>query len=209
MNLSDKEFLNGIAKGDREMIRNVYRAFYPSVEGIVFSLNGTKDDAHDIFQESLLIIYSKILNNNFELTCSLKTYLCAMAKNMRYETLRQEGKTIRIEHEDNLEINRMILEEVPNLFEEKSNLFEEESKYLLYEKHFNLLKIKCQKLLKYFILNLPLKNITHLMHFNSHAYTKLQRNKCKEYLMKSIFNDPKYKELTYEQHRPDRELPRW
>ena len=179
MELSDKELLNGIAQDNREMIRNVYRAFYPAVESIVFSLHGTREDARDIFQESLLVIYSKMLNNDFILTSSLKTYLCSVAKNMRYVAMRREGRTIRITQENNSEVNEKLLEET-SLSEEK------EDKQRLYEKHFNLINIECQKLLKYFLSDLPLKKITYLMHFKNDAYTNHRRHKCKEYLMNSI-----------------------
>lgn len=199
MELSDQELLNGILKGDREMIRNVYRLIYPSVEGIVLSLYGSKDDAHDIFQESLLVIYSKLIENKFELKSSLKTYMCALAKNMTWGILRKRKKNFRIDFN---EPSHKIAE---TLFEDESLSYDlEEEKTRLYEKHFELLQLDCQKLLKYFFLDLHVKQITFLMRFNSDSYTKSRRGKCKEFLMKSIFEDPLYKKLNYEPYSINR-----
>jgi DNA-directed RNA polymerase specialized sigma24 family protein len=202
MILSDKDLLNGIRNGDRETIGYVYKTFFPVVQGIISSLHGSKEDAHDIFQESLMIVYSKLLNEQLNLTCSLKTYLCTIARNLGTVAMRQKS-TFSFSAVDDDFLN------ISSLIEEPVLLPEEEEKRLLYEKHFNLITNECQKLLKYCMLELSIKRITVLMHFKSDDYTKVRKNKCKEYLMKSIFSDPTYKELTYESYRNDRAIPRW
>lgn len=202
MILSDKDLLNGIRNDDRETIDYIYKTFFPVVQWIIESLNGSKEDARDIFQESLLIVYSKLLDDELNLTCSLRTYMCSIARNLRLVAMRRKG-TFSLS-----EVDEGIVHEF-QLIEEPVLIPEEEEKKLLYEKHFNLISDECQRLLKYCMLELSLKRITSLMHFKTESYTKVRKNKCKEYLMKSIFSDPKYKELTYEPYRNDREIPRW
>lgn len=202
MIFTDKNLLNGIQNGDRETIGYIYKTILPAVEGIIFSLNGSKEDAKDIFQEALMLIYSKLLDEKLILNCSLKTYMCTIARNLRIKAMRHKGTFSLSVVDEGIVYETQLIEE-PVLIPE------EEEKKLLYEKHFILISDECQKLLKYFILELSLKRITSLMHFKNENYTKFRRNKCKEYLMKSIFSDPKYKELTYEPYRNDREIPRW
>lgn len=49
---------------------------------MVFQNGGTTEDAHDIFQDGLLIMLEKIDNNDFALTCKFKTYLYCVCENL-------------------------------------------------------------------------------------------------------------------------------
>ena len=45
------------------------------VQSLIINNNGSSDDARDIFQEAVIVLYEKARTGTFELNCQLKTYL--------------------------------------------------------------------------------------------------------------------------------------
>lgn len=54
----------------------------PMIRLMVRQKGGTNEDAHDIFQEGLMIMLEKLDNENFALTCKFKTFLFCVCENL-------------------------------------------------------------------------------------------------------------------------------
>ena len=52
------------------------------VQNLVQNNSGTADDAKDIFQEALIVLFEKARSGNFELNCQIKTYLYSVSKRL-------------------------------------------------------------------------------------------------------------------------------
>ncbi len=65
--------LRGLAKNDRKAIETIYKDHYNMVQAMVVKNNGTIDDAKDIFQEAMIVLYEKVRSDSFELSCQIKT----------------------------------------------------------------------------------------------------------------------------------------
>jgi DNA-directed RNA polymerase specialized sigma24 family protein len=51
--------LQGLAKNDRKAIESIYKDNYNMVQALVIKNNGTSEDAKDIFQEAMIVLFEK------------------------------------------------------------------------------------------------------------------------------------------------------
>jgi RNA polymerase sigma factor (sigma-70 family) len=74
--------LKGLAANDRKAIEAIYLANYSMIQTLVISNNGTSDDARDVFQEAIIVLYEKAKSGSFELHAQLKTYIYAVCRRL-------------------------------------------------------------------------------------------------------------------------------
>lgn len=96
---SETELFAGLQAGERHALKQVYKECWPMVAGFVRQNNGDKTDAEELFQEAILVLYEKTRNPDFQLTCSIKTYLYAVCRNRWLNQLRNSAKTTPIDEE--------------------------------------------------------------------------------------------------------------
>ena len=186
INYSNEELLNGILRNDNVILQYIYKNFYYKVNLYVKRNNGDNDDANDIFQEAVIVIYRKLKANELVLNCSFETYLFAVCKYLWFKQL------TRNKNEKDLLQENFSYENDYDDFNEDADKNE---RYKLYQKHFQMLGSDCQKLLQLFFEKTSLKQIAQIMGFNSEKYVKKRKFKCKEYLVTSIKQDINYKKI--------------
>ena len=69
------EILKAIEKGDPQIILKLYRQSLPNIKRYVLHNSGRAEDAEDLFQEAMVIVYEKIIKKELVLSSSLATYL--------------------------------------------------------------------------------------------------------------------------------------
>ena len=85
----DKHLLEGLALNDREVIEAIYRDNYPMVQALILNNSGNSDEARDIFQEAMIVVYEKAVSGSLELHCLLKTYLYSVCRRLWLKRLQQ------------------------------------------------------------------------------------------------------------------------
>lgn len=103
--LSDKELII-LIKEDQEYLGEVYkRGKSYSIQFMRKMTIGSKFDydLEDIFQDAIIVLYEKIVAGNFELTCSLQTYLNAVCRNQLLKKMKKTNLTT--EYEDYLDVD--------------------------------------------------------------------------------------------------------
>ncbi len=181
---SDEAIIEGLRLRSDYIIKYIYQKLFPMILFMVSSNNGNEEDAEDLFQDSLLVIYKKIKANELELTCSFRTYLYSVSRNLWLQKLSKkmqmedvfadsEGYFVFDEHEIS-ERNEAEIE-----------------KLRLYQQHFLTLSNDCQKVLILFMKKMSSKAIAQEMGFKNEKYAKTRKYLCKEELKKRIINDPK------------------
>ena len=93
----EKQLLEGLALNDGTVIEAIYRDNYPMIQAFILNNNGNSDEARDIFQEAMIVIYEKALSGNFELNCLLKTYIYSVCRRIwlkRLQQLQRYGKLV-------------------------------------------------------------------------------------------------------------------
>ncbi len=88
----DLIIIAGIAAEDKASIEHLYRHHYTMVQAMVLANAGSKDDAADLFQETVIVLYEKIKTGNFELQCLLKTFLYSVARRLWLKKLQQQQR---------------------------------------------------------------------------------------------------------------------
>ncbi len=185
-NPQDRQLLEGLVKADSQVIERVYDLALPAVINWIKTNQGTEADAKDIFQEALLALYGKLQKEELVLTCTLKSFLRIMCRNLWLTRLRNKNRSAVSPLEDI---------ELVELDEEIIRRIEASEREQLYFKHFDALGENCRKILQWFFDKVSLKTIAAKLD-TSENYIKKRKFICKEKLTKAIQADPLYKELT-------------
>lgn len=90
--VQDLALLRGIAEGDNIIITKVYRENFGLIHHFVTKNNGNYDDAMDVFQEAMLVVFEKSKQSDFELTCQLKTYIFSIGRRLWLKKLQRSNK---------------------------------------------------------------------------------------------------------------------
>jgi RNA polymerase sigma factor (sigma-70 family) len=194
------ELLNGIANSDAKVLNHLYKENFKLIRHFVISNNGNVEDARDIFQESLVVLFRKVQEENFKLTSSLSTFIYSIARLMWLKELSIRKKRAESRSADQ-EYSSQELEVI--------DLIDYNEKLKLFREKFEELSEDCKKVLRMFLNNVPIKEITKSMGYSSDQHTKNRRFRCKKSLVLNIRKSRKYKELRNEKNQDDRDLPRW
>ncbi|AEW00684.1 RNA polymerase subunit sigma-70 [Niastella koreensis] len=88
----EKALLKGLALNDRKSVETIYKLYYNMVQTLIINNNGSADDARDIFQETVIVLYEKAKTGSFELTAQLKTYVYSVSRRLWLKKLQQQQK---------------------------------------------------------------------------------------------------------------------
>lgn len=98
--MTDNEILDHLQHDKYSLaLKGLYNVL-PSVKKYVRANNGTSDDADDIFQDALMVLYKKAHTPGFTLTADLKTYLLAIVKNC-WNNEQRKSQKLPIEESNN------------------------------------------------------------------------------------------------------------
>lgn len=187
VNYTKEEILNGILKNDNLVLQYVYKKYFYKINFYIRKNSGNDDDAHDIFQEAVIIVYRRLKENRLEITgASFETYLFAVCKMLWLKQLDVRKRQRTDYYED-----QSFIEDVDA--EDLQEVVEKHERYKLYQKHFKNLGKDCQKILQLYFDKVPLRQVAQIMGYKSEMYAKKRKYKCKEYLVKSIKQDLDYK----------------
>ena len=86
---NEKALLEGLAASDKKAIETIYRENFNMVQSLVINNNGSADDAKDVFQEAMIVLYEKARSGSFELHCQIKTYIYSVCRRLWLKRLQQ------------------------------------------------------------------------------------------------------------------------
>ena len=182
-----EEIIEGIKARDNCVLQYVYKNHYPSIHHFIVSNSGSPEDAKDIFQESIIVIYRKIKEQkHFMLSSTFKTFIYSVARNLWLKHLRAikyEGQKIQ-DQQSYMELK-----------DEPFKVSNDDLKMSLYQKYFKQLPEDCQNILKLTARDIPQKEIAQAMNFKSENYVKKRKHNCKDKLIEMIKMDPRYPDL--------------
>lgn len=172
--------LKGVREKDNKVLHYIYQENYPAIKKHIIDNNGYPQDAKDIFQDAIVIIYEQSKKRELDLDCSFSTYLYSICKILWLRELKKKRKerTDKIELEDFLNVQDII------------GSYDETERYANYHKHIINLGYNCQKILRLFYDGVPLKEIARIMGYKNEDIVKSKKFTCKEKLLKWIRNDP-------------------
>ena len=182
---SDK-ILKGILENDRSVIEYVYNTYFKAIRSFVLRYGGTQEDARDIFQDGIIIIYEQAKNNGLQIENTFMTYLFTVCKYQWMKTLRERDKKYFETVENNREVEQVFHKENAAKLDE---LIEKEKRVKLYTRNFQKLSESCQKILRLVARGYSVDELTEELGYKSKIFTYKKRRTCKERLIDLIKND--------------------
>ncbi|HSU29043.1 MAG TPA: sigma-70 family RNA polymerase sigma factor [Chitinophagaceae bacterium] len=89
---NEKALLQGLARNDKKAVETIYRENYNMVQALIINNNGSTDDAKDVFQEAMIVLYEKVRSGNFELSCQIRTYVYSVSRRLWLKKLQQMNR---------------------------------------------------------------------------------------------------------------------
>ena len=175
----EKQLLEGLASNDRSAVEAIYRDNYPMIQSFILNNNGDSDEARDIFQEAMIVIYEKAVSGSFELNCQLKTYIYSVCRRLwlkRLQQLQRYGSLV-----ENVEDTVAVEEDLE--IHEKHN-----TDFILMEAAMNKIGEPCKSLLDaYYIQKKNMQEIASEFGYTNADNAKTQKYKCLVRLKKLFF----------------------
>lgn len=178
---TDKELLEGIRKGTSTSLERLYSTYFPMVLQLVLNNNGNEDDAKDIFQESVIVLYNKVSEGNFELNSKLKTYLYAVCRHLWLKKLHQKSKFSAQTYE---------LDELAEVALDVEEHEEHNVQFTQMQHALSQLGEPCKTIIEEFYLhNKSMQDICEQFGYTNADNAKTQKYKCLQRLKKLFFKD--------------------
>ena len=137
----DQKYIDGIAANDSAIIHAIYKNYVPKVVFYITKNSGDKDQAQDVVQEIMILLFNQAKANTLQLTCPFDAYFFLLCKRKWLNELKKTSNKEVTINEDSASINESALDlvECTENFDEKQHLF---------DTMFQKLGDKCQELLK-------------------------------------------------------------
>ena len=177
--INEKALLQGLARSDRKAIETIYRENYNMVQSLIINNSGSADDAKDIFQEAMIVLYEKVRSGSFELNCLIKTYVYSVSRRLWLKRLQQmnryapalESLQDTVPVEDEIEENDRI-----------------DNEFQAMEKAISSLGEPCKSLLEaYYLEKKNMQEISQSFGYTNADNAKNQKYKCLMRLKKIFF----------------------
>ncbi len=176
---NEKALLQGLARSDKKAIEIIYRENYNMVQSLIINNSGSIDDAKDIFQEAMIVLYEKVRSGTFELNCLIKTYVYSVSRRLWLKRLQQMNRYVPAI--ENLQDTVPVEEEV----EENERI---NSEFQTMEKAINSLGEPCKSLLEaYYLEKKSMQEIALFFGYTNAENAKNQKYKCLVRLKKIFF----------------------
>jgi RNA polymerase sigma factor (sigma-70 family) len=176
--ITEVELLNSLQNGDDSALKLIYRQNYHMIVNLVTKNGGSLQEAKDVFQETLIVFYEKVKEDDFELSCSIKTFLYSVGRRLWLKQLQRKSRFTE-ELKDTDEYIEIHEEEVLN----------REDQYQAMHQALESLGEPCRSILKDFYLNSQsMENITEKFGYTNADNAKNQKYKCLKRLKKTFFD---------------------
>ena len=176
---NEKALLEGLALSDKKAIETIYRENYNMIQSLVINNNGSTDDAKDVFQEAMIVLYEKARSGTFELNCQIKTYVYSVCRRLWLKRLQQLDRYFSTG--ESLELTVAVEDEIED--HEKRN-----TEFEMMEKAIGSLGEPCKSLLEaYYIQKQNMQVIAASFGYTNADNAKNQKYKCLMRLKKIFF----------------------
>lgn len=191
--MNTQNYILGLRSHDKTILRSIYKEFIPKVRRHVIRFGGTIEDAEDILQDALIVIYKKLEDDSFTIKVSFGAYLMGVCKFISRKKIQKKLE------------NPVTFAEDEALIDIKANDIEttlvEQEKNELYEAYLGKLGELCQRLLEMIFTQVDTNQIATTLNLSNAHTVRNRKYRCLKELKKLIQKDAIYKELTSPRNR--------
>ena len=183
----DQSYIEGLANNDSAIIQSIYKKFVPKVISYIRNNSGDEDQAQDVVQEIMIVLFNQAKAKSLQLSCPFDAYFFLLCKRKWLNELKKasnKGVTIKEEETSTNEPTADMVAET-ELFEEKQQLF---------DAMFQKLGEKCQEVLK---LSFTINSMEEVAEkFNvTYGYVRKKKSLCIGQLTQWIQENSRFKSL--------------
>ena len=176
---NERALLEGLAASEKKAVETIYRENYNMVQSLIINNNGSADEAKDIFQEAMIVLYEKVRSGTFELNCQIKTYVYSVSRRLWLKRLQQLNRFSSTVEE---------LEAVVPVEEEIEEHEKRNSEFEMMDKAISSLGEPCKSLLEaYYLQKQNMQIIAANFGYTNADNAKNQKYKCLMRLKKIFF----------------------
>jgi RNA polymerase sigma factor (sigma-70 family) len=184
-----EEIVQGILDHDRMVLSYIYKEYFSYVKKYVKSNSGNDEDAWDVFQDAIGVVYDFLKHKGAGLSfsSSFSTFFYSVCyniwqKRLRYRNVRRKLKGVLIEG----------LSETEWDFE---GILRYNSQMRIYLKYLEMLTDDCKKTLELVRKGMDGNEIAHELGLNSAQVFYNKKRNCIKKIIELINNDPEYQNL--------------
>lgn len=183
----DQMYIEGLANNDSAIIQSIYKKFVPKVVSYIRNNSGDEDQAQDVVQEIMILLFNQAKAKKLQLSCPFDAYFFLLCKRKWLNELKKSSsKGVTID-EDFLSVNEPTAEMVSQteIFDEKQQLF---------DTMFQKLGEKCQELLKLSFTIKSMEEVAEKLQV-TYGYVRKKKSLCTGQLAQWIQESSRFKSL--------------
>ncbi len=176
---TDSEIVFGILNNSENAIKRLYVAYFPMVLQLIINNNGTADDAKDVYQEAIIVLYNKIKKGDFELNSKLKTFIYSVCRRLWLKRLSQMNRYGGDIHD---------FEDYSPVDDDVEQHTERDIQYTKMQSALQMLGEPCKTIIEdFYINNKSMQEICEDFGYTNADNAKTQKYKCLQRLKKLFF----------------------
>jgi RNA polymerase sigma factor (sigma-70 family) len=177
-NINDSVLLEGIKNQDDKVINYIYDNYYNEIKNYILQDKGSIEDASDVFQDTIIMIYNQVSQSDLSLTTDFKNYFFTIARNIWKSQLRKKER---------IEYFEMSAPNEPEIEDKNEPILEK-----IVMRTFMKLKSDQQMTLNLFIEGNSYEEIARKMNLKNASYARRKKNLARKTLMNLVVKDPEY-----------------
>ena len=185
----DQMYIDGLVQNNSSIIQSIYKKFVPKVKNYIRTNSGDDDQAQDVIQEVLIIIYNQAKTNGLQLTCPFDAYFFLLCKRRWLNEIKKSSNKEVTLQDENVSIDEPIQEMAfqTEVFDEKQSLFDE---------MFQKLGEKCQEVLKLSFVTKTMEEVAEKLNV-TYGYVRKKKSLCTGQLTEMIQQSPRFRSINY------------
>jgi RNA polymerase sigma factor (sigma-70 family) len=183
---SVEALIEGIKNRENDVLTYIYQNYFQMIKSYILKNCGDEEDARDVFQEALIVIFKKVKSDLLVLNCSFQSYLFSVSRFLWLQQIELRKISLKERLDDHKPVD---------IGDDIFQISVENERYNLYRHHFDKLGDECREILSMFLDKVPLKTIADKLGLKTEKYAKKRKYQCKEVLINNIKNDLRYRHL--------------
>jgi RNA polymerase sigma factor (sigma-70 family) len=183
-NYTDAQLIDFMRNGHPDGLTYAYKYHREYCMNFMKSKYYDHEEIQDIFQDAVIVLYEKVQHSDFELTCSIQTYLNSICRNQIFIRLKKAGKFVQGDEETDDSSNGFL-----DWFEESDGVNHDRVKIIqrvLLE--WKSQSSKCYEILvRFFYRKQSMSQIAYDLGYTNADNSKNQKARCQQKLKVEVF----------------------
>lgn len=183
----DQVYIEGLASNNSVIIQSIYKKFVPKVVSYIRNNSGDEDQAQDVVQEIMILLFNQAKANKLQLSCPFDAYFFLLCKRKWLNELKKSSnKGVTIDENNGfIGVSTQEMVSQTEAFDEKQQLF---------DAMFQKLGAKCQELLKLSFTIKSMEEVAEKLHV-TYGYVRKKKSLCTGQLTQWIQEHHRFKSL--------------